>query len=78
MSCVEGRTYTDPTVIWRLRREERTAHAMIVPHTIQTTLVWWIDENIDGAEDFIEWSGVLERADVVRARLLKDGWTDLT
>ena len=66
-------TYTDPTVIWRLRREGEAARAVIVPHTLQTTLVWWIDDHIDGAEDFLEWSGALERADVVRGRPLRDG-----
>jgi len=43
-----------------------------------TTLVWWIDDHIDGAEDFHEWSGALERADAVRARLITDGWIDVT
>jgi hypothetical protein len=33
---------------------------------------------IEGAEDFIEWTGALERAEVVRARLVRDGWTDVT
>jgi hypothetical protein len=43
-----------------------------------STLVWWIDDHIDGAEDFLEWSGTLERADAVRARLLGDGWIDVS
>ena len=72
-------TYTNPTVIWRLRRDCQTAHATIIPHTMQTTLVVWMDdEKIEIAEDFLEWSGALERADVVRARLLRDGWADVT
>lgn len=71
-------TYTDPTVIWRLRRDSQTAHAMIVPHKLQTTLLWWIDDGVREAEDFVEWTGALERAEVVRARLLNDGWIDVT
>jgi hypothetical protein len=51
---------------------------MVVPHKLQTTLVWWIDDGVQDAEDFVEWTGALERAEVVRARLLKDGWTDVT
>jgi len=43
--------------------------------TLQTTLVWWINDQIDGAEDFLEWSGRLERADSLRAELLKAGGT---
>jgi hypothetical protein len=73
---MERSTYTEPTVMWRLRRNNQTAHAMVVPHKMQTTLLWWIDERIDGAEDFVEWDGALARADVVRARFLKDEWTD--
>jgi hypothetical protein len=71
-------TYTDPTVIWRLRRDGQTAHAEIVPHKLQITFIWWIDNGIEDAEDFVEWTGALERADIVGARLLKDGWTDVT
>jgi hypothetical protein len=69
-------TYTDPIVIWRLHREGEAARAVIVPHTLQTTLVWWIDDHIDGAEDLLEWSGALERADAVRSQLLMDDWLD--
>jgi hypothetical protein len=50
----------------------------MVPHTQQTTLVWWIGDHIDGAEDFLDWSDALERADALRARLLEDGWIDVT
>ena len=74
---MERETYTDPTVIWRLRRENQTAHAMIIPHTLHTTLLWWIDEKIESAEDFIEWEGALERAEAVRDRLVRDGWSDV-
>lgn len=75
---MERQTNTDPTVIWRLRREAQTACAKIVPHKLQTTLLWWIDDGVQDAEDCVEWTGALERAEVVRARLLKDGWIDVT
>jgi hypothetical protein len=39
---------------------------MGVPH-LHTTLIWWIDKKIDGAKDFIQWSGAFERAEAVRA-----------
>jgi hypothetical protein len=41
-------------------------------------LIVWTDNAIEDAEDFVEWSGALERSDVVRDRLLKDRWTDVT
>jgi|1186.fasta_scaffold1134300_1 hypothetical protein len=75
---MERETYANRTVIWRLRRERQTAHATIIPHTMHTTLVVHVDDGIEDAEDFVEWSGALERADVVRARLLRDGWVDVT
>ena len=46
--------------------------------TLQTMLLWWIDEKTDSAEDFIEWQGAARTAEVIRARLLGDGWTDVT
>jgi hypothetical protein len=42
------------------------------------TLLWWIDETVESAEDFIEWQGALGLAEVIRARLLGDGWKDAT
>jgi hypothetical protein len=70
--------YAEPTVMWRLRGASQTAHSEIVPHKLQTTFVWWIDNAIEDAEDFVEWTGALERSDVVRDRLLKDSWIDVT
>ncbi len=69
---------TEPIVIWRLRRANHTAHATIVPHKLRTTLIWWIDVGIESAEDFVEWAGALERSDLVRDRLLREGWIDVT
>ena len=62
----------------RLHCDGKGARAVIVPHTMQTTLVWWVGDQIDGAEDFVEWSGALERADALRSRLLSEGWIDVT
>jgi len=41
-------------------------------------LIWWIDVGIESAEDFVEWAGALERSDLVRDRLLREGWIDVT
>jgi hypothetical protein len=37
---------------------------------MQTTLVVHIADSIEDAEDFLEWSGALERADLIPARLV--------
>jgi hypothetical protein len=65
-------------VIWRLHREGQRAHAEIAPRKLQTTFIWWIDNRIEDADNFVEWTGALDRAGIVRARLLRDGWTDVT
>jgi hypothetical protein len=75
---IDMETSSTPTILWRLRRDERTAHAEVIPRRSQATLLVWIDNGIDGAEDFIEWGGAIERADVVRAGLLREGWTDVS
>ena len=59
--------------LWRFRRGDATARATIVPHTMQTTLLVWINEEIEVADDFQDWSAALERATAVRAGLLRDG-----
>ena len=64
-------------VIWRLRRDKHTAHGTIIPHTRQTTLVWWIDDEVQDAEDFVDWTTAVERADVVRARAA-ERWFGMT
>lgn len=34
-------------------------------------------QKIENAQDFLEWSGALERAEVVRSRRLREGWIDV-
>ena len=57
----------------RLLRCGLVPHSSIVRHKLQTTLLWWRDEDVQDAQDFVECTGALERAEVVRARLLGDG-----
>src|SRR5262249_59953046 len=59
------------TVFWRLRRNDGTARATIVPHIMHTTLLVSINREIEVAEDFQNWSAALERATGVRAGLLR-------
>jgi hypothetical protein len=49
--------------IWSYRgaSADQAARAEIVPHKLQTTLIWWIDDGVQDAEDFVEWAGALER-----------------
>lgn len=43
---------------------------------MQTTPIVWINEEIEIAEDFRDWSTALEHANGVRGVLLRDGWSD--
>jgi hypothetical protein len=61
-----------------LHRDGQRAHAEIVPRTQATSLIVWVNDGIRHAEDFIEWSGALERSDVVPDRLVREGWIDVT
>jgi hypothetical protein len=75
---MEGVTYNAPTIIWRLQREDVFAYAIFIPHAIKTRLLWWINDRIEGNEEFVDWAHALERSEAVRRQLLEDGWTDVT
>lgn len=45
-------TYCEPTVLWRLRRSATdTARATVVPHWQYATVLWWVNERLEGAVD---------------------------
>jgi hypothetical protein len=71
-------TYNAPTIIWRLQKEDVFAYAIIVPHPIKTKLLWWINDRIEGNEEFREWATAIARSEAVRTQLMEDGWTDVT
>jgi len=74
---MEGTTYNAPTIIWRLQREGVFAYAIVVPRQSKMQLLWWIDDRIEGNEEFPEWARALERSEVVRTQLLEDGWGEV-
>jgi hypothetical protein len=51
---------------------------MDIPQWAQTNARCHRREFRVNAEAFIEWTGALERADVLRTRLLLDSWIDVT
>jgi hypothetical protein len=68
-------TYSDPTIIWRLKRGNAVAHATIIPGTPQTTLAWFFDGTMDRAENYDSLDLALARAEHIRGVLLRDGWS---
>jgi hypothetical protein len=65
---------TDPTVLWRLKRDDATAHATIFPGDAQTTITWFFNDVMDRAENYESVELALARADQIRGVLLRDGW----
>lgn len=68
-------TYSEPTTLWRLQHPDgSSARAMLVPHGSGCSLVWWVNERIEGAEEFEDSKAALKRSEQVRAALA-DGWS---
>ena len=71
-------TYSEPTTLWRLRHADgHTARAVLVPHGHGCSLAWWVDEQVEGAEECKEWAQGLDVAERVRAQFVHDGFTEV-
>lgn len=68
--------YTEPTVLWRLRRGETRAHATIFSTPDQATVAWFFDDTMDRIENYETLELALARADDIRGVLLRDGWRE--
>jgi hypothetical protein len=71
-------TPTDPTVLWRMARDNKTAHATIFPGESQTTVTWFFDGIMDRAENYDSLDLALARADQIHAVLVSEGWAPET
>ena len=67
---------SDPTVLWRMRRDANTAHATIFPGPTRCTVTWYFDGVMDRAENYESLDLALARAEHIKGILLRDGWTD--
>jgi hypothetical protein len=68
-------SFTDPAVLWRLRHANGDfARAMVIPGTPESTLVFFVNDQFDRGENFVEWDAALARAEAVRADLIGQGW----
>jgi hypothetical protein len=68
---------TDPAVLWRVSRGRHTAHATLFPGTTHVTVTWYIDGQMDRAENYDSIDLALARAEHIRGVLMRDGWTDV-
>jgi hypothetical protein len=72
-----ARTFTEPTVLWRLRHTDGDrARATLIPGTPQSTLVYFVNDQFERGENFDEWEPALRHAAEVKARMLAAGWRE--
>ena len=73
--AIVPRTYCEPTVMWRMRREDgRSSHAVIDPRHDAATVVWFINDRPLGRRAFQDWSGAMRWTDQLRTQNWKAGW----
>lgn len=68
----------EPTVLWRLFHPEgsRHARAVLLPGESPVTLMFFIGDVMDRAENFDSMDIALFRSDEVRQTLVTNGWKD--
>ena len=57
---------SDPTVLWRMTRGRNTAHATVFPGPDRATVTWFIDGQMDRAENYDSMELALARADHIQ------------
>jgi hypothetical protein len=68
-------SYDEPTVMWRMRREDgRSSHAVIDPRQGAATVVWFVNDRPLGWRAFPDWSGALRWSEQLRTQNWKAGW----
>jgi hypothetical protein len=68
---------TEPTVLWRLFHPRGGhARAVLLPGAPPVTLMFFVDDVMDRAENFESMEIALFRSDDVRRSLHADGWKD--
>jgi hypothetical protein len=54
------------------------ARATLIPGAPASTLVYFVNDQFERGENFMEWDEALAQADLVRRRMLDDGWVEET
>jgi hypothetical protein len=72
-------TYSEPAVLWRLRHPDGDiARATLIPGSPVSTLVYFVNDELERGENFEDWEPAVAQAERVRQQLIDDGWRDLT
>jgi hypothetical protein len=70
-------TYNEPAVLWRMRgREGDRARATLIPGVPESTLVYFLNDQLEKGVNVKDWEAALEAADAMKRDLLEDGWTE--
>jgi hypothetical protein len=68
--------FSEPTVLWRLRRGTTRAHATVFATPDTATFAWFFDGMLDRVENYDTLDLALARSEDIRGVLLRDGWTE--
>lgn len=67
--------YDEPTVMWRMRRDDGSqSHAVIRPLSHGAVVVWFINGRPLGFKDFSDWTSALLWSDRMQAQNWAVGW----
>jgi hypothetical protein len=67
--------YNEPTVMWRMRRDDGLmSHAVICPRTDGAAVVWFVNDRPLGRRDFRDWTSALHWSDQMKAHNWATGW----
>jgi hypothetical protein len=69
--------FAEPVVLWRLRHPDGDlARATLIPGVPASTLVYFVNDQLERGENFEEWEPAVAQAARVREQLIEDGWRD--
>ena len=75
MSDIIPPTYSEPTVMWRMRRaEDSTAHALIDTVEGRARVFWFVNGRPMGERYFDDWTAAIQWSDRLRAHCWTVGW----
>jgi hypothetical protein len=67
--------YSEPTVMWRMRRSNGLmSHAIIGPRPEGAVVVWFVNDRPLGYRDFDDWTSALRWSDQLQAQNWSLGW----
>ena len=69
-----GLAHSEPTVMWRMRRADVLAHAVISVNGSGPVLAWYINGRPLGERTFADWTDAIQWSDQLQAQNWAVGW----